>query len=241
MLKSNTVLIETEFGNMKIKLYDETPKHKENFIKLAANGFYNELLFHRIINEFMIQGGDPDSKNAASGIMLGDGGPGYQIPAEFNDSLFHKKGVIAAAREGDQINPQKESSGSQFYIVQGKKFTDEELDNIEIQQSIGPYINSHPELQDIVTQLQQQNDRDGLDKFVEDIQEKKDFKIIKIPDFKRKVYNEIGGTPHLDNNYTVFGEVIEGLEVIDKIAGVIKDSNDRPVKDVKMNIKVIVE
>ena len=120
LLKINTILIKTEYGNMKIRLYDETPKHKENFIKLAADGFYNELLFHRVISEFMIQGGDPDSKNAASGIMLGDGGPGYQIPAEFNDSLFHKKGVIAAAREGDQINPQKESSGSQFYIVQGK-------------------------------------------------------------------------------------------------------------------------
>ena len=241
MLKSNIVLIETEYGNMKIRLYDETPKHKKNFIKLAADGFYNELLFHRIISEFMIQGGDPDSKNAAPGIKLGNGGPGYQIPAEFNDSLFHKKGVIAAAREGDQINPLKESSGSQFYIVQGKLFTDEELDKTEIQQSIGPYIESHPELQNIVTQLQQQNDKDGLDKFVEDIQKKKDFEIIKIPEFKRKVYKEIGGTPHLDNNYTVFGEVIEGLEVIDKIAAVIKDPNDRPVKNIKMTIKVIVE
>lgn len=241
MLKSNLVLIETEFGNMKIRLYDKTPKHKENFIKLAADSFYNELLFHRVINEFMIQGGDPDSKNAAPGIKLGDGGPGYQIPAEFNDSLFHKKGVIAAAREGDQLNPEKKSSGSQFYIVQGKVFTDEELDNLEIQQSIGPYINTHPELQDIVTQLQMQNDKAGLDQFVEDIQNKKDFEIIKIPDFKRKAYKKIGGTPFLDNNYTVFGEVVEGLEVLDKIAVVVTGPNNRPVNDVKMTVKVIVE
>ncbi len=241
MLKSSTVLIETEFGNMKIRLYDETPKHKENFIKLAADSFYNGLLFHRIINTFMIQGGDPDSKNAAPGIMLGNGGPGYQIPAEFNDSLFHKKGVIAAAREGDQVNPEKMSSGSQFYIVQGKIFTDEELDDIEIQQSIEPYINAHPEMQDIISQLQMQNDRAGMDQLVEDIQKKKDFKIIKMSEFKRKIYKETGGTPHLDNNYTVFGEVIEGMEVIDKIAISNTDRNNRPLKDIKMTVKVIVE
>lgn len=241
MFKSNTVLIETEFGNMKIRLYDKTPKHKENFIKLAADSFYNGLLFHRVINTFMIQGGDPDSKNATQGIMLGNGGPGYQIPAEFNDSLFHKKGVIAAAREGDQVNPEKMSSGSQFYIVQGKVFTDEELDKIEIQQSIEPYISAHTELQDIITQLQMQNDQAGMDQLVEDIQKKKDFKIIKIPEFKRKIYKETGGTPHLDNNYTVFGEVIEGLELIDKIAISNTDQNDRPLKDIKMKISVIDE
>lgn len=241
MLKSNLVLIETEFGNIKIRLYDKTPKHKENFIKLAADSFYNGLLFHRVINEFMIQGGDPDSKNAAPGIKLGEGGPGYQIPAKFNDSLFHKKGVIAAAREGDQLNPEKKSSGSQFYIVQGKIYTDEKLDNLEIQQSIGPYLNAHPKLQNIVAELKKQNDKAGFDQLVEDIQKKKDFEIIKIPEFKRKAYKEIGGTPFLDNNYTVFGEVVEGLEVLDKIAVVVTGPNNRPVNDVKMTVKVIVE
>ena len=241
MLKSNLVLVVTEFGTMKIRLYDETPKHKENFIKLAADSFYNDLLFHRVISSFMIQGGDPDSKNAQAGVMLGNGGPEYTIPAEFNDSLFHKKGVLAAAREGDFKNPEKASSGSQFYIVQGVVFNDEDIINVETRQSVGIYIDEHTEYREIINQLQMSNDRAGYEQLIEDIKKKKDYKHYKMPDFKRKVYQEIGGTPHLDNNYTVFGEVIEGLDVIDKIAGVVKDSNDRPVKDVKMTIKVIVE
>ncbi len=235
------ILIETPYGNMKIKLYDKTPKHKANFIKLAKQGFFDGLLFHRVINQFMIQGGDPDSKNAPAGKMLGNGGPGYEIDTEFNDSLFHKKGVIAAAREGDNINPLKKSSGSQFYIVQGRTFTDEELDKLEVQQSVGNYIASHPEINKEATNYRMTGNKPAFDKLVEEIKKKDNLKIIKIPEFKRKVYKTVGGTPHLDNNYTVFGEVIEGLNVIDKIAGVKTDKNDRPIKDVKMTVKVIVE
>ncbi len=235
------ILIETPYGNMKIKLYDKTPKHKANFIKLAKQGFFDGLLFHRVINQFMIQGGDPDSKNAPAGKMLGNGGPGYEIDAEFNDSLFHKKGVIAAAREGDNVNPLKKSSGSQFYIVQGRTFTDEELDKLEEQSSLGSYIASHPEINKEATNYRMTGNKAAFDKLIEEIKKKADFKIIKIPEFKRKVYKTVGGTPHLDNNYTVFGEVVEGIDVIDKIAGVETDKNDRPIKDVKMTVKVIVE
>jgi len=238
---SNFVLIETEFGNMKIKLFDKTPKHKANFLKLANNGFFNGLLFHRVIKDFMIQGGDPESRNAAAGVMLGNGGPGYQIDAEFNDSLFHKKGVIAAAREGNQVNPQKKSSGSQFYIVQGKKYTDDELKNMEEQISLNDYITKHPKIQEKFEALQQTKDGDGLNSLIEKIKKKSDFVLNKIPEFKRKAYKEVGGTPFLDNNYTVFGEVIEGMDVIDKIANVKTAQGDRPLKDVKIKIKVIEE
>lgn len=235
------ILIETEFGNMKIKLYDKTPKHKANFIKLVKQGFFDGLLFHRVINQFMIQGGDPDSKNAPAGKMLGDGGPGYEIDAEFNNSLFHKKGVIAAAREGDNVNPLKKSSGSQFYIVQGRKFTDGELDKLEEKISLGNYISLHTEITKQATQYRMTGNKSAFDKLTEEIKSKKDFKIIKIPNYKREIYKTIGGTPHLDGNYTVFGEIVEGLEVIGKIAGVETDKNDRPIKDVKMKVKIIIE
>lgn len=236
---ANFVLIETEFGNMKIKLYDQTPKHKANFLKLVSEGFYNDLLFHRVIKDFMIQGGDPQSKDASASAMLGNGGPGYQIDAEFNDSLFHKKGAIAAAREGDQINPLKKSSGSQFYIVQGTKFTDEKLDFLEEQTSISDYISTHENVQKELAKLQQAQNKAGIEKLIESVKNKKDFKINKISDFKRTVYKSIGGTPFLDNAYTVFGEVVEGLNVIDSIANVKTKAGDRPQKDVKMKIILV--
>ncbi len=236
---ANFVLIETEFGNMKIKLYDETPKHKANFLKLTSEGFYNDLLFHRVIKDFMIQGGDPQSKGAAPGAMLGNGGPGYQIDAEFNDSLFHKKGVLSAAREGDQVNPLKKSSGSQFYIVQGTKFTNEKLDFMEEQTSISDYIATHEDVQKELGALQQAQDQAGIDKLIEAIKNKEDFKVNKIPDFKRSAYKNVGGTPFLDNAYTVFGEVVEGLNIIDSIANVPTQPGDRPVKDVKMKITLV--
>lgn len=239
IIDAEFVLLETDFGNVKIKLYDETPKHKANFLKLANNNFFDNLLFHRVIKDFMIQGGDPESKNAAPDAMLGNGGPGYQIDAEFNDSLFHKKGVIAAAREGDQINPLKKSSGSQFYIVQGKKYTDEELDYMEEQNSINKYIMTHSEVLIELDSIQHTQDKNAINTFFEKIKKKDDFNLIKIPEFKRKAYKETGGTPFLDNSYTVFGEVVEGLDVIDKIASVETKQGDRPVKDVKMKISVI--
>ncbi len=192
------VLITTSYGNMKIRLFDETPLHKENFFKLVADGTYNGVLFHRVIENFMIQTGDPDSKNAKKGELLGRGDFGYTLPPEFSPSLYHKKGAIAAARQPDNVNPQKMSSASQFYIVQGTKLTDEQLDLMESREM-------H----------------------------------IKFTDEQRKIYKSSGGTPHLDYSYTVFGEVVEGLDIIDKISAVPTDENNRPLHDIKIEVKII--
>jgi cyclophilin family peptidyl-prolyl cis-trans isomerase len=192
------VLLETTYGDIKIKFYDETPFHKENFLKLVSEKLYDDQIFHRVINNFMIQAGDPNSKNAKPGQPLGYGDLGYTIPAEFNKNLFHKKGALAAARQPDNVNPAKESSASQFYIVHGKVYTDKELDLMEQR---GVHI-----------------------KFTEE---------------QRKIYTSVGGTPHLDYSYTVFGEVIEGIDVVDKIASVKTDQRDRPLNDIKIKIKTI--
>lgn len=239
------VKITTDYGNIKIKLYNETPQHRDNFIKLVNEGFYNDLLFHRVIEQFMIQGGDPDSKNAADDVQLGSGDVGYRIPAEFNPSLFHKKGALAAAREGSMSNPELESSGCQFYIVQGKVWTEQELLNQEMR------INNMRK-QDIFTKYYMaERDKDfesGEIRSQEDIQKKIMAKVeaelerigaYKIPEDQKEVYMTIGGTPHLDGSYTVFGEVVEGLEVIDKIAAVETNEQDRPLENVKMKIKII--
>ncbi|KAB2859785.1 MAG: peptidylprolyl isomerase [Flavobacteriales bacterium] len=201
--KTSLILISTSFGDIKISLYNETPKHRDNFIKLVKEGTLEGTLFHRVIKDFMIQGGDPDSKNAVAGATLGEGGLGYTIPAEFVPTLIHKKGVLAAAREGDAVNPEKASSSCQFYLVQGRKFTREEIDKM----------------------LKGKNAR-------------RDTKITYTEE-QYKTYETIGGTPHLDMDYTVFGEVIEGLEVIDKIAEVKKDKRDRPLEDIKMTLKIV--
>lgn len=235
--------IETIYGDMVFKLYDATPLHKANFEKLIEQEYFNDLLFHRVIDSFMIQGGDPDSRNAQPGEMLGNGGPGYTIPAEFVDTIFHKKGVIAAAREGDNVNPEMRSSGSQFYIVQGKVFTDEDIKKVEDR------INA-TRLNNLITKNIEEAKEEAFntggtidyqvivpaarDKAEEEFKKQGYYKI---PEFKRKIYQTLGGTPHLDNAYTVFGEVIEGLEVIDKIAAVETDENDRPFKNVKMKMK----
>ena len=195
--KKPDVIIQTPHGDIKIILYDKTPKHKANFLKLAKEGYYDDLLFHRVIPNFMIQGGDPDSKGAPAGKRLGEGGPDYTIPFEYVPEYFHKRGALAAARMPDEVNPARESSGSQFYIVQGKTFTDEELDKIE-----------------------------------------KRYKLRFTPE-QRQVYKTIGGAPHLDGSYTVFGEVIEGMEVVDKIASLPRDKFDRPLTDVPMKIIVV--
>jgi peptidyl-prolyl cis-trans isomerase B (cyclophilin B) len=189
--------IQTRLGNMTLKLSDETPQHRDNFIKLVEEGYYDGLLFHRVINGFMIQGGDPNSRNATSGQQLGAGGPGYQIPAEFKSDLVHVKGAIAAARTGDQVNPEKQSSGSQFYIVHGKEMTDQELTMVENRKG----IRYTPE--------------------------------------QREAYIAEGGTPFLDGEYTVFGHIVDGLEVIDAIAAVMTDRGDRPKDDVQMKLVVI--
>ena len=199
--KERLVEIQTDYGTMIVKLSDSTPLHRDNFVKLVKEGFYDSLLFHRTIQGFMIQGGDPQSKNADSSALLGNGeAPGDMIPAEFNQSLYHKKGALAMARTD---NPEKASSNCQFYIVEGKPCNDELLNQVEcsVRQSgnVGFYYN----------------------------------------DTVRKIYKTIGGTPFLDQNYTVFGEVIKGLDVIDKIAAVGKDSNDRPLKNVRMKMRML--
>lgn len=195
--RKRDVLLQTNYGDIVLHLYDSTPLHRDNYLKLVKSGFYDSVLFHRVIQNFMIQGGDPNSKQAKAGEPLGNGGPGYKIPAEFRTTLFHKKGVIAAAREGDNVNPEKASSGSQFYIVQGKIFTDAGLDSVETFRLKGR----------------------------------------KIPPEQREVYKTIGGTPHLDQSYTVFGEVVKGLDVVDKIAAVQTSKaadRDRPLQDVRI-------
>src|ERR1700748_232708 len=189
--KNQYVRIKTGYGQCIIRLYNETPKHRDNFIKLTKEGFFNGVLFHRIIQNFMIQGGDPDSKNAKAGVELGDGGLKYTIPAEFNDSLFHKRGVLASARDD---NPAKASSSSQFYIVEGKRYTDADLDKVEL---LPRYA--------------------GMN--------------YKIPASHREIYKTVGGTPQLDHLYTVFGEVVTGFDMVDRIAAVAKDAKDRPTHD----------
>lgn len=245
------VLIKTPYGNMKIRLYDDTPKHRDNFLKLVEEGFYDNLLFHRVIDGFMIQGGDPESKDAPKDARLGSGGPGYTLPAEINfPTHFHKKGALAAARQGDQVNPEKESSGSQFYIVQGKTYSDEELSSMEEQLSqrriqakmfemLTPY-------QDSLMAMRQRNDREGFNALISQIEQSAietlgDSAVFSFPDQIREAYTTIGGTPFLDGEYTVFGEVEEGLEVIDSIASVATDPMDRPLENIEMTMEIIEE
>jgi cyclophilin family peptidyl-prolyl cis-trans isomerase len=195
--RKRDVLMQTTMGDMVIRLSDSTPLHRDNFLKLVKVGYYDSILFHRVIKYFMIQGGDPNSIRAVAGKPLGDGGPGYTVPAEFRKTLFHKKGALAAARMGDNLNPTKASSGSQFYIAQGKVFTDAGIDSVETFRLNGR----------------------------------------KIPPEQREVYKTIGGTPHLDQGYTVYGEVVKGLDVLDKIAAVQTSKaqdRDRPLQDVRI-------
>ncbi|WP_016778968.1 peptidylprolyl isomerase [Anaerophaga thermohalophila] len=245
------VLIKTPYGDMKVRLYQDTPEHRANFLKLVEEGFYDQLLFHRVIEGFMIQGGDPESKEASEGTRLGGGSPGYTLPAEINyPKHFHKKGALAAARQSDQVNPERESSGSQFYIVQGKTYSSEELDNIEeehsrrrIQSKMFDMLNPY---QDSLMAMRQRGDREGFESLIEEIEQKAgeelgDSASFSFPEEVREAYSTIGGTPQLDGAYTVFGEVEEGLNVIDSIAAVATDQNDRPVKDIEMTMEIIEE
>jgi cyclophilin family peptidyl-prolyl cis-trans isomerase len=198
--KNQYVRIKTSYGECIIRLYNETPQHRDNFIKLTRQGFYNGTLFHRVIQNFMIQGGDPDSKDpqkATPGAELGNGDVGYTVPAEFKDSIFHKRGVLAAARDD---NPKKASSGCQFYIVEGKRYTAGKLDTLEK----APRMNGH-----------------------------------KFRQWQREWYQSVGGTPQLDQNYTVFGEVVIGLDMVDRIAAVKTGERDRPVVDVPMTVELL--
>lgn len=251
--KETIVLINTGFGDIKVKLYKETPLHRENFIKLVSDKFYDSLLFHRVIKGFMIQGGDPDSKNAPADAILGNGGPGYTIPAEFNSKYFHKKGAIAAARRGDDVNPGKESSGSQFYIVQGKVFTNAELDKIEKRiyirdkrNTFNNYLNSQENkaIKNKIDSLRKEKNILELGRAMKEVENKlqEEYNKLELFEFteeQRKIYTTIGGSPHLDGDYTVFGEVIEGIKIIEKITSVKTENNNRPVEDIKMTIKII--
>ena len=242
------VVVTTDYGKMRIKLYDETPLHRDNFIKLINEGFYNDLLFHRVIKDFMIQGGDPGSKGAPETKQLGANDVGYTIPAEFVfPKYYHKKGALSAARQGDQVNPDKRSSGCQFYIVQGKPMTDKELDEMEQHlqnKAKGPrFYEIAATKNDLIQKLQAANDQAGLQQLQMEIMEQIDSEFAGKEAFKfteqmRNDYKTIGGTAFLDNDYTVFGEVIEGLDVIDKIAAVKTRPGDRPEVDLKMKITV---
>lgn len=241
------VLIKTKFGDMKVKLYNETPLHRDNFIKLVKEGFYDDLLFHRVIKDFMIQGGDPESKDAPAGKHLGSGGPGYQIPAEIVEGLYHKKGALAAARQGDAANPERKSSGSQFYIVQGKVFDDEMLTQIEEKMKLNAErqeaMKIYMKEQDLIKQLQAEGNMDSINAIRFNIQKQAEENVkessYKINQERREIYTTVGGTPHLDGAYTVFGEVVEGLNVIDSIANVETGPGDRPVEDVVMSMELI--
>ncbi len=194
--KEQKVRISTDMGDIVIKLYNGTPQHRDNFIKLAKEGYYDGTLFHRVIPQFMVQGGDPDSKTAQPGARLGQGGPDYKVPAEIMPEYYHKKGAVAAARQPDQVNPEKQSSGSQFYIVTGKTYSDAELKQLEgrIPRSLTPT--------------------------------------------QKATYMSTGGVPFLDGGYTVFGEVVEGMDIAEKIGNAQKDRTDRPLQDIKMTVKV---
>jgi len=248
--KQTTVLIQTSLGDIKVKLYDETPLHRDNFIKLANQKFYDNTLFHRVIKDFMIQGGDPDSKNAPMEKMLGGGDAGYTIPAEFvYPKYYHKRGALSAARQGDNVNPQKESSGCQFYIVTGKKYAEMDLLTTEQQMNQKKLTTIFNQLAQKhmkeITQMRKENNQDGLYDLQEKLVAEAEAEAAQQPDFKFTPeqindYTTIGGTPFLDNDYTVFGEVIEGMDVVDAIEKVATGRADRPTADVVIkNVKVI--
>ena len=250
--KDYLVVIHTDYGDMKAILYDETPQHKENFIKLVREGYYDSLLFHRVMQGFMIQGGDPDSRNSPAGERLGNGGPGYTIPAEFRPEFIHTKGALSAARQPDQFNPRKESSGSQFFIVQGEKISPQQMaanaDNAKYAQIVSLLnqmfaAGKEPELLQELIALQSSGDAEALRKrtfeslpIVEREYGKQTF-----PNFtpaQIEAYANEGGSPHLDGAYTIFGRVVEGLDVIDKIASQPTDQADRPNSNIIMTMSL---
>ena len=245
--KDHVVTFKTEYGDMVAILYDETPKHKENFIQLAEDHFFDSTLFHRVIKGFMIQGGDPDSKKAAPGQRLGNGGPGYTIEAEFNPKFYHVRGALSAARLGDDINPSKASSGSQFYIVQGTVFTEEQLkvDGNKLGRGLQQLL-AKPEnqpLYDTLARLYQSGNMEAYQEKVISLKDQIEAELgssveKEVPEKILKAYTTEGGAPHLDGQYTVFGQVIKGLEVVDKIAEVQTGPADRPVQDIRMTVTV---
>lgn len=247
--KRTLVEIQTSLGNIEIALYNETPKHRDNFIKLVKEGYYNGTLFHRVINEFMIQAGDGNSKNAKPDQMLGSGGPGYNIDAEIvYPQYFHKKGALAAARQADQVNPEKKSSGSQFYIVTGKAYSPEQLaqmdgqmDMMRKQNIFQSYVNERKEE---IMALQAKSDTVALNALQKELIAKTEAEAAKNPGgmtaAQKEAYSTVGGTPHLDGQYTVFGEVVSGMDVVEKIEKAETGRGDRPKTDIKViDMKIV--
>ena len=241
------VKIQTMLGDIVVRLYDETPVHRDNFIKLVKEGYYDGTLFHRVIKGFMIQGGDPDSKGAPAGKMLGVGGPDYTLEAEIKDNLFHKRGALAAARQGDEVNPERRSSGSQFYIVWGDVYNEGQLRQFSKQlrmQKVQDAFNAlarekHAE----IMQLRRDRNRAGLQELQEKLVAEAEKKVgpSGLTDEQIALYSTIGGTPHLDGQYTVFGEVEEGLDVVEMIQGTATGRADRPVDDIEMRLQLVSE
>lgn len=247
--KIPVVVITTPYGEISLYLYEGTPKHRANFLKLARDTFFNGTTFHRVINEFMIQGGDPNSKDADPNND-GSGGPGYEVDAEISPKYYHKKGALAAARNGDDVNPQRRSSGSQFYIVHGKKFRAGELDTMALQKYARNYWNTPTQRQRLAGMnmqalAQTSQGRDSLQRLYKRLEDEVKTSFdqqgdsVKYSAAIRQAYTTQGGSPHLDGSYTVFGEVVGGLNLVDSIATVKTDGRDRPLKDVTMTVRVV--
>lgn len=244
------VKIETTMGDITVKLYDETPKHKENFIKLVKEGVYDSTLFHRVIKNFMIQAGDPTSKTASATDTLGSGDVGYTIPAEFNPKFFHKRGVLAAARQGDDVNPNKESSGCQFYIVTGRKFSEAQMINMENQMNEARLDTVFQALarkhMKEIYKMRKANDMEGLMELQDSLENQARKEVAKEPALKFtpeqiKAYTTVGGAPHLDGSYTVFGEVVDGMNVVAEIETAKTNRQDRPTQDIRILKATVVK
>ena len=239
------VKIETMLGDIVVRLYDETPIHRDNFVKLAKEGYYDGTLFHRVIKNFMIQGGDPDSKGAPAGKMLGVGGPDYTLQAEIQDGLFHKRGALAAARQGDEVNAERRSSGSQFYIVWGQVYNENQLRQFSKQlrmqkvQDVFHALASDHRAE--IMQMRREKNRAGLQELQDKLVAEAESQVGSdgLTENQMKLYSTIGGTPHLDGQYTVFGEVEEGLDVVELIQGSATGRADRPLDDIEMRMVVI--
>ena len=244
------VELKTSLGDIVVGLYKENPKHHDNFVKLVKEGYYNGVLFHRVINDFMIQTGDGNSKTAKPGQMLGTGDPGYTVEAEFvYPKFFHKRGALAAARTADQVNPERRSSGSQFYIVTGKVYNEQQIMQMEHQmnqmnlQSI--FQAKAAANQKEIMRLRMARDTAGTEalrqRLIAETEAEAAKNPVKLTEEQRAAYTTVGGTPHLDNQYTVFGEVLEGMDVVAKIEGVATDRNDRPTEDIKIISATVIE
>lgn len=241
------VKIQTTLGDIIVRLYDETPQHRDNFVKLAKEGYYDGTLFHRVIKDFMIQGGDPDSKGAPAGKMLGVGGPDYTIEAEIKSGLYHKRGALAAARQGDEVNPERRSSGSQFYIVWGQVYNEGQLrqfsKQMEMQQMQTVFNALAKEHHDEIMQMRRERNRAGLQELQEKLAAEAEAQVkaqgAGMTDEQRAIYSTVGGTPHLDGQYTVFGEVEEGLDIVEMIQQTKTARGDRPVDDIEMRVVVM--